>query len=98
MVTLYEKRGGVNMALSRFADSVEDYTNMLRHQEALGAPEKESAALNALALTLFFSHRLEEMGVRASEALAAAKRAGSEELRAQTAALMALKHRFYGEL
>jgi serine/threonine protein kinase/tetratricopeptide (TPR) repeat protein len=98
LVTLYQKRGGVNMALSRFAQSIDDYTNMLKHQETLGLPAKEAEALNALALTLFFSHRVEEMATRADEALAAAKRAGSEELRVQTMALMALKHLCYGEL
>jgi tetratricopeptide (TPR) repeat protein len=98
LVTLYQKRGAVNMALGRFPESVEDYTNMLKHQEALGAPEKQSAALNALALTLFFSHRLEEMELRTNEAIAAAKRAGSEELRLQTMALLGLKHLCYGEL
>ncbi|HLR06144.1 MAG TPA: hypothetical protein VK117_10040, partial [Pyrinomonadaceae bacterium] len=96
--TLYEKRGAVNMALSRFPESIEDYTNMLKHQETLGSPEKQAAALNALALSLFFAHRLEEMEARANEALAAAKLAGSAALRAQTAALMALKHLCYGEL
>jgi tetratricopeptide (TPR) repeat protein len=98
LVTLYEKRGAVNMALSRFPESIDDYTNMLKHQDALGSPEKQSAALNALALTLFFAHRLEEMEERTTEAIAAAKRAGSEELRLQTLALLGLKHLCYGEL
>ena len=98
LVTLYQKRGAVNMALSRFAESVDDYTSMLKYQDRLGSPEKQAAALNALALTLFFAHRLEEMEARASEAVAAAKLAGSEELRLQTMALMALKHLCYGEL
>ena len=98
MVTLYQKRGAVNMALSRFAQSVDDYTDMLNHQKPLGSPEKQAEALNALALTLFFSHRLEEMERRANEALAAAKLAGSEALSVQTAALMALKYLCYGEL
>ena len=48
--------------------------------------------------TLFFSHRVEEMEARADEALAAAKRAGSETLRLDTMGLMALKHLCYGEL
>ena len=97
-ITLYEKRGAVNMALSRFSESVDDYTRMLEYQKPLGSPEKEAAALNALSLTLFFAHRLEELEARSSEAVAAAKRAGSEELRLQTMALMALKHLCYGEL
>ncbi|HUS10574.1 MAG TPA: protein kinase [Pyrinomonadaceae bacterium] len=98
LVTLYQKRGAVNMALSRFAQSVDDYTHMLEYQKSLGSPEKQAEALNALALTLFFSHRLEELETRANEALAAAKLAGSEPLSLQTAALMALKYLCYGEL
>jgi tetratricopeptide (TPR) repeat protein len=98
LVTLYQKRGAVNMALSRFPESIEDYTNLLKHQDALKSPEKQSAALNALALTLFFAHRLEEMEARTTEAIAAAKRAGSEELRLETMALLGLKHLCYGEL
>ena len=98
LVTLYQKRGAVNMALSRFSESVDDYTSMLKYQEPLGSPEKQAAALNALALTLFFAHRLEELEARANEAVAAAKRAGSEELRLQTTGLMSLKHLCYGEL
>jgi len=86
------------MALSRFDQSVDDYVSMLKHQEVFDSPEKKAAGLNALATTLFFSHRLEEMETRVDEALAAAKRAGSEELRIQTMALMALKHLCYGEV
>jgi serine/threonine protein kinase/tetratricopeptide (TPR) repeat protein len=95
---VYEKRGAVNMALGRFQQSVDDYTIMLKRQETLGSLEKQFAALNALALTLFFAHRLEEMEARAAQAMATAKRAGSEELRVQTMALMALKHLCYGDL
>ena len=98
MMTLYGKRGAVNMALSRFAQSADDYISMLKHQEVFDSPEKNAAGLNALATTLFFSHRLEEMEARADEALAAAKRAGSETLRLETMGLMALKHLCYGEL
>lgn len=98
VAALYGKRGGANMALSRFDQSVEDYMSMLKHQEASDSPEKKAAGLNALATTLFFSHRLEEMKSRADEALAAASRAGSETLRLDTMCLMALKHLCYGEL
>ena len=95
--TLYQKRGAVNMALSRFGQSVEDYEKMLNQEEAL-TPAKEAAALISLTNTLFFSHRLEEMEQRADEALAAAKLAGSEELRLNTMVLIGLKHLCYGEL
>jgi serine/threonine protein kinase/tetratricopeptide (TPR) repeat protein len=98
MVALYGKRGATNMALSRFGQSVDDYISMLKHQEVFDSPEKKAAGLNALAMTLFFSHRLEEMEARADEALAAAERAGSETLRLDTMGLMALKHLCYGEL
>jgi serine/threonine protein kinase/tetratricopeptide (TPR) repeat protein len=98
VATLYQKRGAVYMGLSRFSESVEDYTNVLKQQEVLNSPEKQSATLNALALTLFFSHRLEEMEVRTAEAIAAAKQADNEELRLQTMALIGLKHLCYGEV
>jgi len=98
LIQLYEKRGGVNFALSRFADSIDDYTRVLKYQDPLGSAEKQAVVLNALALTLFFAHRLEELEVRAAEAVAAAKRAGSQELHAQTMALMSLKHLCYGEV
>jgi tetratricopeptide (TPR) repeat protein/predicted Ser/Thr protein kinase len=97
-VALYQKRGAANFALTRFSESIDDYTRMLKYQEPLGSPEKQAAALNALSLTLFFAHQLEELELRANEAVAAAKRAGSEELRLQTMALMSLKHLCYGEL
>ena len=96
MATLFGKRGAANMALSRFAQSVDDYTRMLKHQE--DSPEKKATGLNALAMTLFYSHRVEEMQARANEALAAAKQAGSETLRLDTMGLIALKHLCYGEL
>src|SRR6202011_2605991 len=64
LATLYQKRGAVNMALSRFGQSVDDYVNMLQQEDAL-SDDKRAAALNALALTLFFSHRLNEMAARA---------------------------------
>jgi tetratricopeptide (TPR) repeat protein len=98
MSTLYGKRGATNMALSRFAQSVDDYTRMLKHQEIFNSPAKRAAGLNALATTLFFSHRVEEMEKRTLEALEAAKEAGSETLRLDTMCLMALKHLCYGEL
>jgi serine/threonine protein kinase/tetratricopeptide (TPR) repeat protein len=96
-ITVYQKRGAVNFALSRFSDSVDDYNRLLKHL-APGSHEKQAEALNALAMTLFFAHRLEELEVTAAEAVATAKRAGSDALHAQTMALMSLKHLCYGEL
>jgi len=98
LVTLYQKRGTVNMSLSRFGQAVDDYTRMLKQVERMGSLEKQAAGLNALAGTLFFAHQLEEMAARADQALAAAKAAGSEQLRLETMCLMGLKHLCYGEL
>jgi len=97
LATLYQKRGAVNMALGRFAQSVDDYVSTLKQEDAL-TPAKQSATLNALTITLFFSHRLEEMEHYAEKALAAAKVAGSEELRLETTMLIGLKHLCYGEV
>lgn len=98
LVTLYQKRGTVNMSLTRFGQAIDDYTRMLKHVEQMGSLERQAAGLNALAGTLFFAHQLEEMAARADQALAAAKAAGSEALRLETMCLMGLKHLCYGEL
>jgi len=98
LLTLYGKRGTVNHMLSRFPQAVEDFTLMLEKARKLKSLEQQSAALNALTHTLFFSHRLEETAARASEALEVAERAGSETLRLGTMSLIALKHLCYGEL
>ena len=98
LATLYGKRGAANMALSRFDQSVQDYLSMLKQKEVMESPAKKAAALNALATTLFFAHRLDEMKTYAHQALEAAKDAGSESLRLDTMCLMALKHCAYGEL
>jgi serine/threonine protein kinase/tetratricopeptide (TPR) repeat protein len=97
-LTIYQKRGGVNLALSRFNDAVEDFTSMLEQARAIDDPAMESGALNALTLTLFYSHRLSEMATRAEEALGVAERAESEALRVETLQLIGLKHLCYGEL
>ncbi|PYS81653.1 MAG: hypothetical protein DMF70_08970, partial [Acidobacteria bacterium] len=95
---IYQKRGGVNLALSRFNEAVDDFTSMLEQAQTARDPAMESGALNALTLTLFYSHRLNEMAARAEEALAVAERAGSESLRVETMQLIGLKHLCYGEL
>ena len=97
-VILYGKRGATNMALSAFDQSIDDFRRMLKQQDVLDSPEKQASGLIPLATSLFFAHRLDEMELRANEALDAAKRAGSEKLRLDTMGLMALKHAAYGEL
>lgn len=98
LLTLYQKRGTVRHALSNFPQAVDDFTLMLEQARDQDSLELQSAALNALTMTLFFSHRLEETAERASEALDVAGRAGSEKLRVETMGLVALKHMCYGEL
>src|SRR5438552_13811657 len=71
---------------------------MFSRARATGDPAMESRALNALTLTLFYSHRLTEMAERAQEALAVAEHAGSETLRVETMQLIGLKHLCFGEL
>lgn len=95
---LYQKRGTINLALSRFSQAVDDFTGMLDRARTLGAPGLEHAALNALANTLFFSHRMDEMPACVDQALRAAEAAGSEALRVETMVLLALKYECYGEL
>ncbi|HEU5132313.1 MAG TPA: hypothetical protein VFT26_09430, partial [Pyrinomonadaceae bacterium] len=96
--TLYHKRGTVNHALSDFTQAAKDFANMLEQARVLDSLELQSTALNALTMSLFFSHRLDETVARASEALEVAERAGSEKLRVETMFLIGLKHLCYGEL
>jgi serine/threonine protein kinase/tetratricopeptide (TPR) repeat protein len=96
--TLYHKRGTVNHALSDFTQAAKDFANMLDQARVLDSLELQSTALNALTMSLFFSHRLDETVARASEALEVAERAGSEKLRVETMFLIGLKHLCYGEL
>lgn len=98
LATLYQKRGTVNHALSNFAQAADDLTRMLDQARAMGSLELQSAALNALTMALFFSHRLDETVARAKEALEIAEQAGSEMLRVETTLLIGLKHLCYGEL
>jgi predicted ATPase/predicted Ser/Thr protein kinase len=98
LLTFYQKRGKANLALGRFTEAVEDYTEMLDEARRQGSPNQESAALNALSMTLFYSHRLDEITERADEILRAAERAQSDALRIEAMQVLALKHLGSGEL
>jgi serine/threonine protein kinase/tetratricopeptide (TPR) repeat protein len=98
LCALYHKRGTVNHAVGNFTQAANDFTKMLDQAQALNSLELQSAALNSLTMTLFFSHRLEETLTRAAEALEVAERAGNERLRADTMLMIGLKHLCYGEL
>ncbi len=97
-IALRQKRGGSAFALSRFPEAIEDFTAAASLARSLDDPSLEWDGLNSLAMTLFWSHRVDEMLQRAAEALSAAQRAGSEALRVQTTLLLALKYICYGEL
>jgi predicted Ser/Thr protein kinase len=97
-LVLFQKRGAVNFALSRFDQSAADYRGMLERAREAGSPSLECAALIALSSALFWSHKMEEMPLRTEEALQAADRAGSAALRIETGLLIGLKHLCYGEL
>jgi tetratricopeptide (TPR) repeat protein/predicted Ser/Thr protein kinase len=98
LIRLYQKRGRARLALGRFTEAVEDFTEMLDEARRAGAPEQESAALNALTMTLFYSHRLDEITERADEILRAAERAESDTLRVEAMQVLALKHLGSGDL
>ncbi len=96
--TILQKRGTAKMALSRFDQAVTDFNRVLELARTLEDPERESAALNALAALFFYSHRLGEMVARAEEAIRIAERAGNPVLRAQAMLFIGLKHLGDGEL
>jgi len=98
LISLYRKRGRALLALGRFGEAVEDFTEMLGEARRIGSPEHESGALNALTMTLFYSHRLDEITERADEILRAAERAESDALRIEAMQVLALKHLGSGEL
>jgi predicted ATPase/DNA-binding winged helix-turn-helix (wHTH) protein len=56
-LTLYQKRGLANFALSRFDRAVDDFTKMTDEARAIDSPVLECTALNALSHVLFFTHR-----------------------------------------
>src|SRR5262249_7865627 len=97
-LTLYQKRGTVNMALSQFEKAIDDFKNMLDPARAVNSSTLECAALSSITNVLFLQHRLEEMGRHAKEALRAAEAAGSEALRIEALAQLAQRHTGLGEL
>ncbi len=83
LLALHQKRGSVQLASGRFDRAVVDFT--LMRQRALYADdlEQEGASLAGLCNALFFAGRIEEMAVRAHEALGLAARSGDDPLRLQ---------------
>jgi tetratricopeptide (TPR) repeat protein len=87
--TLHQKQGTIRLGSSRFDDAAQSYTRMLGLARAGGEPSMECSALSGLCNALFFSHRIEEMAVRAAQALQAAERADSGALRVEAMLVVA---------
>jgi tetratricopeptide (TPR) repeat protein len=86
---LYQKQGAIRLAASCFDDAAQSHTKMLELARVGGKPSMECFALSGLCNALFFSHRIEEMAVRAAQALHAADRADSGALRVEAMLLVA---------
>ncbi len=97
-LTIREKRGTVNMALSCFPDAVDDFNWLVDQARSTGDADAEFAGLRGLTQALFYSHRLEETAHRASEALEVAERSASPTRRVEVLSLVGLKQLCYGEL
>ncbi len=83
------KRGRASMAITRLEEAEKSFTRMLQHARGVGQASLECAALAGLCNALFFSHRTEEMAVRAEEAWRAADKARSPALRLEAMLLVA---------
>jgi tetratricopeptide (TPR) repeat protein len=85
---LHHKRGTFRLASSRFAEAAESFAAMLELARSVQRAAPECLALSGLCNALFFSDRMEEMAVRATQALQAADRAGSGALRVEAMLLV----------
>jgi|SRR5579862_1780267 len=97
-LAIYQKRGSVNLTLSRFDQAANDFALVCERARTAGEAALDCEALSSLATTLFFAHRMKEMPARADEALRLAERIGSDPLRIGALMLIGLKHECYGEL
>ena len=95
---LYRKRGRANLALTRLQQSEDDFNRMLELARAISATALECTALNALADTFFYSHRLREMRACASEAMQVAQRVKDDSLRIEAMVLLGMTYTGSGEL
>jgi len=98
LTSAFLKRGTVRVALSDFSAAAGDFEAALTAAKALGDAQAECTALISLANALFWSHRMDEMRTRMSEARDAVERAGDEALRIDITMMTAMKHLCYGEL
>ena len=83
LLELHRKQGSVQLACGRFDRAVVDFTLMRQRARNAGNIEQEAAALAGLCNALFFAGRIEEVAVRAHEALGLAAQSGDEPLRVE---------------
>jgi tetratricopeptide (TPR) repeat protein len=83
LLALHQKTGAAQLACGRFDRAVVDFTLMRQRARNAEDLEQEAAALAGLCNALFFAGRIEEMAVRAHEALGLAAQGGGEPLRVQ---------------
>lgn len=95
---LLRKRGLANLALGRFEPAAEMFTQLLEAARAAREPAVEGEALTGLCDALFFSHRIEEMAVRAEQALYSAQATGNAGLQRHALLLLAQILQEEGEL
>jgi tetratricopeptide (TPR) repeat protein len=88
-IALYQKQGAIRLASSGFDDAAQSYARMLELAQTAREPSMECSALSGLCNALFFSHRIEEMAVRAAQALHAAEQAASGALRVEAMLVVA---------
>jgi tetratricopeptide (TPR) repeat protein len=80
LLGLHQKRGAARLSTSRFADAEDSFVAMLQLAQSLERPPMEASALAGLCNALFFSRRIDEMAIRAVQALHVAERARNKEL------------------
>lgn len=95
---LYQRRGKANLALTRLKQAEDDFSKMRLVARAAGATAFECVALNALADTFFYSHRLKEMRECASQALQIAEELDDDASQIEAMVSLGMTYTGSGEL
>jgi serine/threonine protein kinase/pimeloyl-ACP methyl ester carboxylesterase/tetratricopeptide (TPR) repeat protein len=95
---IYLKRGTARMTCGKFSEAMSDFEFAIGLARDTRNLQMEHAALNGLIITLFVTHRMDEMARRAEEALQLSERSGNTGLRLETLAYMAQQNTCHGNL
>jgi tetratricopeptide (TPR) repeat protein len=95
---LYKKRGAVRVLLARYPEGVRDFTEVLGLARGLENPALECTALIGIADAQFWTHRLEDMGAAAEDAMRIADRIRDPALQSESRANLGRKHQGTGNL